>query len=82
MLTLRIMLALHSNMQYSDLNWRETHFLEECSKKVGHGSKNKQWMILTVAGRIKQSSRNRKKGEKRLGGRKGRVAKGVKTLAK
>ena len=81
-LTLRIGLALNSNRQYSDLNWRETHFLEKCSKKMGHGSKNKQWMILRVAGRNKHSSRNRKKGEKRLGGRKGRLAKGVRPLAK
>lgn len=63
MLTQSIRLALQSNMKYSDLTWTETHFLEECNKKMDHGSKNKQWMILRVAGRHLHSSRNRKKGE-------------------
>lgn len=62
-LTQRIRLVLQSNMQYSDLTWTETQFLEECNKKMDHGSKNKQWMILRVAGRHLHSSRNRKKGK-------------------
>lgn len=80
-LTQRIRLALQSNMQYSDLAWTDTHFLEEYNKMMDHGSKNKQWVILRVAERHLHSSRNRKKGEGE-GGEEGRLAKSVKSLAK
>lgn len=31
------------------LDLDRTHFLEECSKKMDHGSKNKQWMSCREA---------------------------------